>query len=139
MPHGTGAESAIRIGCPHRSVSVTSTAMKYANWVLRPATGTGLSDHEAAALDVAVLAAYREKGITTDPRTWRRPTPLLADLAAALADGDQAGRALAVRLRPYVAGSFKALFDGPTAIPPVGHLMVYAIKELPDELLPIGT
>jgi type IV secretory pathway VirB4 component len=103
------------------------------------ASGTGLTDHEAAALDVAVLAAYRAKGITTDPRTWRRPAPLLADLATALADGDQAGRALAVRLRPYVTGSFKGLFDGPTTTAPVGHLVVYAIKELPDELLPIGT
>ncbi len=103
------------------------------------ASGAGLTDHEAAALDVAVLAAYRAKGITTDPRTWRRPAPLLADLAAALADGEQAGRALAVRLRPYVTGSFKGLFDGPTTTPPVGHLVVYAIKELPDEMLPIGT
>jgi type IV secretory pathway VirB4 component len=99
----------------------------------------GVSPEEAAALDVAVLAAYRAKGITTDPRTWRRPAPLLADVAAALLEAGEAGRVLAARLYPYVAGSFKGLFDGPTTTAPSGHLVVYAIKDLPEELKPVGT
>ncbi|RZU48810.1 hypothetical protein EV385_0535 [Krasilnikovia cinnamomea] len=103
-------------------------------------TGTGqIPPQEAAALDVAVLAAYRGKGITSDPRTWRRPAPLLADLAEALTEAGDAGRTLAARLHPYVAGSFKGLFDGPTTTPAEGHLVVYAIKDLPDELKPVGT
>src|SRR5205823_3044182 len=89
-----------------------------------------LSGQEAAALDDAVLAAYRAKGITTDPRTWRRPAPLLGDVVAELAKFGEAGRSVAARLRPYVAGSFKGLFDGPTTTPAAGHLVVYAIKEL---------
>ncbi|MFF5293004.1 VirB4 family type IV secretion system protein [Paractinoplanes globisporus] len=101
--------------------------------------GAGLSPEEAAALDVAVLAAYRAKGITTDPRTWRRTAPLLADLAAALDETGDAGRVLAARLYPYVAGSFKGLFDGPTSVTADGHLVVYAIKNLPEELKPVGT
>ncbi|MBB2943237.1 type IV secretory pathway VirB4 component [Actinoplanes lutulentus] len=99
----------------------------------------GVSPEEAAALDVAVLAAYRAKGITTDRRTWRRPAPLLADVAAALDKSGDAGRVLAARLYPYVAGSFKGLFDGPTSNAATGHLVVYAIKDLPEELKPIGT
>jgi type IV secretory pathway VirB4 component len=101
--------------------------------------GAGVSPQEAAALDVAVLAAYRGKGITTDPRTWRRPAPLLADVAAALQDTGDAGRTLAARLYPYVSGSFKGLFDGPTSTASDGHLVVYAIKDLPEELKPVGT
>ncbi|NIL59937.1 VirB4 family type IV secretion system protein [Salinispora arenicola] len=102
--------------------------------------GTGtIGPEEAAALDVAVLAAYRAKGITTDPRTWRRPAPLLVDVAEALTDAGDAGRTLAARLHPYVAGSFKGLVDGPTTTSPDGHLVVYAIKDLPDELKPVGT
>ncbi|GAA3949968.1 VirB4 family type IV secretion system protein [Actinoplanes auranticolor] len=101
--------------------------------------GSGVSPEEAAALDVAVLAAYRGKGITTDPRTWRRPAPLLADVAAALQDAGDAGRVLAARLYPYVSGSFKGLFNGPTSTAPDGHLVVYAIKDLPEELKPVGT
>jgi type IV secretory pathway VirB4 component len=103
------------------------------------AAGAPLPAEEAAALDIAVLAAYRAAGITSDPRTWRRPAPLLADLAAALADTDDAGRRVAARLHPYVHGSFKGLFDGPTSTVAQGHLVVYAIKDLPDELKPVGT
>ncbi|MGH3433845.1 MAG: VirB4 family type IV secretion system protein [Thermocrispum sp.] len=98
-----------------------------------------LNGEEAAALDDAVLAAYRAKGITSDPRTWRRPAPLLADVVAQLPTFGQHGRAVAARLRPYVTGSFKTLFDGPTTTPAAGHLVVYAIKELADELKPVGT
>ena len=102
-------------------------------------SGASLDPREAAALDVAVLAAYRAKGITSDPRTWRRPAPLLRDVAQALAETDDAGRMLAARLRPYVAGSFMGLFDGPTTTVPDGHLVVFAIKDLPDELKAVGT
>jgi type IV secretory pathway VirB4 component len=103
------------------------------------AGGASLPSDEAAALDDAVLAAYRAKGITTDPRTWRRPPPVLADLATHLPSFGDPGRAVASRLRPYVAGSFKTLFDGPTTTAPDGHLVVYAIKQLADELKPVGT
>lgn len=96
-----------------------------------------LSADETAALDAAVLAAYRAKGITTDPRTWRRPAPLLADLVECLRQASGSG--LASRLAPYVTGSFKGLFDGPTTTQPDGHLVVYAIKDLPEELKAVGT
>ena len=52
----------------------------------RPATRTRPN---AAALDRAILAAYRSAGITADPATHHRPAPLLADLARhSAADGD---------------------------------------------------
>jgi type IV secretory pathway VirB4 component len=94
---------------------------------------------ECAALDSAVLAAYQAKGITFDPRTFRRPPPLLGDLATALAAEGDAGRLLAARLAPYVTGSYSGLFNGPTTQHPTGHLIVYAIKDLPDELKAVGT
>ena len=97
-----------------------------------------LPGDEARSLDVAVLAAYRAKGITSDPRTWRRPVPLVADVMAELEHID-AGRRVAARLHPYVVGSFKGLFDGPTTTVAHGHLVVYAIKDLPEQMLPVGT
>ncbi|MFY1632376.1 VirB4 family type IV secretion system protein [Solwaraspora sp. WMMB335] len=103
------------------------------------AASAPLPGDEARSLDVAVLAAYRAKGITTDPRTWRRPAPLLADVTAALEDTDDAGRRVAARLHPYIAGSMKGLFDGPTTTAPLGHLVVFAIKDLPEQLHPVGT
>ncbi len=93
-----------------------------------------------AALDRAIVAAYAARGITADPRTHARPAPLLADLAAALgADGDPAAHQLAARLAPFVAGTHRGLFDGPTTTRPTGHLVVFSLRALPDELKAAGT
>ncbi|MDA8285572.1 MAG: conjugal transfer protein TraC, partial [Actinomycetota bacterium] len=94
----------------------------------------------AAALDRGIVSAYESAGITADPRSHARPAPLLADLAAALdADGDPAARALGARLVPYVSGTHRGLFDGPTTTRPDGHLVVFSLRDLPDELKAAGT
>jgi type IV secretory pathway VirB4 component len=93
-----------------------------------------------AALDRAIVAAYADRGITADPRTHARPAPLLADLAAALhADSDPAAHQLAARLTPFVAGTYRGLFDGPTTTCPTGHLVVFSLRALPEELKAAGT
>ena len=95
---------------------------------------------ERAALDRAILACYRTAGITADPRTHTRPAPLLRDLAAALhADEDPAAGQLAARLAPWTAGSFAGLFAAPTSHRPAGHLLVWSLRHLPDELRTVGT
>ncbi|SEP50557.1 VirB4 family type IV secretion system protein [Amycolatopsis saalfeldensis] len=102
--------------------------------------GAELAATERAALDRAITATYQRVGITSDPRTWTRPAPLLADLAEVLADtGDPAGVELAARLHPYVTGAFSGLFSGPTTTRPEGHLVVFSLRDLADELKPIGT
>jgi type IV secretory pathway VirB4 component len=93
-----------------------------------------------AALDRGIVAAYESVGITSDPRSHVRPAPLLGDLATALdADGDPAARALAARLAPYVTGTHRGLFDGPTTTRPDGHLVVFSLRDLPGELKAAGT
>ena len=93
-----------------------------------------------AALDRAVLAAYRKVGISADPRTHARPAPLLADVARALEDdADPAAKTLAARLAPFVTGSYRQLFSGPTTTRPEGHLVVISLRDLPDELKAAGT
>ncbi|MEV4481841.1 VirB4 family type IV secretion system protein [Micromonospora coxensis] len=95
---------------------------------------------ERAALDRAILAVYRDAGITADPGTHHRPAPLLRDLAGCLdADNDLAARQLAARLAPWVHGSFADLFDGPTTTRPDGHLVVWSLRHLPDEVRTVGT
>ncbi|WP_412544439.1 DUF87 domain-containing protein [Longispora sp. K20-0274] len=95
---------------------------------------------ERAALDRAILQVYRQAGISPDPATHHRQAPLLADLAAALGDdGDPAASALAARLAPWVVGSFKDLFDGPSTHRPDGHLVVWSLRHLPDEIRGVGT
>jgi type IV secretory pathway VirB4 component len=99
-----------------------------------------LTAADRAILDRAVTATYHAAGITGDPRTWTRPAPLLADLAATLHGlGEPAAADLAARLHPYVGGAFAGLFAGPTSTRPEGHLIVFSLRELPDELKPAGT
>ena len=91
-------------------------------------------------LDTAILTAYAQAGITDDISTHNRPAPTLVDVARVLADtGTPAAAALAERLVPYVTGSFAGLFDGPTTTSIDGHLVVFALKLLPEELKAIGT
>jgi type IV secretory pathway VirB4 component len=99
-----------------------------------------LNAAERAAADAAIIATYRQAGITTDPASWNRPAPLLADLATTLTSADDpAAAALGARLHPYTAGAFSALFAGATSTCGEGHLVVYSLRDLADELKPIGT
>ncbi len=100
--------------------------------------GQPLAPQSRAALDSAVLSTYAAAGITRDPATWSRPAPLLADLVTALA-GLAHGAELADQLAPYVAGSYRELFDGPTTTQPSGHLIVFSLRDLPDEMKAVGT
>lgn len=97
--------------------------------------GGELTAAERAVLDRAILATYRQAGITTDPATWSRPAPLLADLSTQLtALADPTAAVLALRLDPYINGSHRQLFSGPTTTHPTGHLVVFCLREIPDEL-----
>jgi type IV secretory pathway VirB4 component len=108
--------------------------------VLAVLFGVELSAPQRAVLDQAITTTYQQAGITSDPRTWNRPAPLLADLAAALAAApDPVASELAVRLRPFTEGAFSGLFAGPTTTNPEGHLTVVSLRDLPEELRPVGT
>ncbi|HEY9484910.1 MAG TPA: conjugal transfer protein TraC, partial [Micromonosporaceae bacterium] len=108
--------------------------------VIAVLAGGTLTPQEMGVLDDAIIATYEKAGLTADPATWVRPAPLLRDLHAALAaDGRDAAQLLAARLTPWTTGSFKDLFDGPTTNRPDGHLVVWSLRHLADELKTIGT
>jgi type IV secretory pathway VirB4 component len=95
---------------------------------------------ERAALDKAIMTAYQRAGITSDPRTWARPAPLLPALATALrAAKTPAATALADRLIPFTEGTHAGLFAAPTTTRPGGHLVVFSLRDVPDELRPAAT
>jgi type IV secretory pathway VirB4 component len=95
---------------------------------------------ERAALDRAITATYSQAGINADPSTWSRQAPLLRDVAEVLAaDDDPAAAQLAARLAPWTIGNFASLFDGPTTTAAGGHLVVWSLRHLPDELRTVGT
>lgn len=105
--------------------------------------GRDLAADERATLDRAIAATYRAVGITADTRSWTRPSPTLRTLRDTLTRASEAGDPvagdLAARLHPYVDGAFNQLFDGPSTVNPEGHLVVFSLRDLPDELKGIGT
>jgi type IV secretory pathway VirB4 component len=108
--------------------------------VLAVCLGAELTAGERAVLDTALITTYANAGITDDSRTWTRPAPLMRDLRDTLvAAGDVVAADLAARLHPFVDGAFADLFAGPTTTTPEGHLVVFSLRDLPDELKAIGT
>jgi type IV secretory pathway VirB4 component len=102
--------------------------------------GGPLDKGSKAALDRAILAAYKQAGITFDKRTWDRPPPIMSDLVSALTeDGDPKAAEVAAGLAPYVTGSHRQLFDGHTTTRPDSHLIVFSLRDLPEELKAVGT
>jgi TraG P-loop domain len=108
--------------------------------VLAVLLGGEPSAEQRAVLDAAITTTYHRAGITADPRSWIRPAPILADLRDTLtAMPAPAAQELAARLYPYVDGAFAPLFAGPTTTQPAGHLVLFSLRDLADELKPVGT
>ncbi|MFJ4790045.1 VirB4 family type IV secretion system protein [Streptomyces sp. NPDC088794] len=108
--------------------------------VLSVLLGSALAPTERAVIDKAIAATYQRAGITADARTWTRQAPLLSDLTDVLHHTkNQTATDLAARLHPFTQGAFSGLFAGPTTTQPDGHLVVFSLRDLPDELKPIGT
>ncbi len=97
-----------------------------------------LSSEEKALLDRCVLKTYALVGITPDPKTHGHPAPLLRDLAAVLAVEPE-GTSLAGRLEPFTAGSHSRLFASPTDADGKGHLVVFSLREVPEEMKSAAT
>jgi type IV secretory pathway VirB4 component len=99
--------------------------------------GTEAARAGRTALDQAVAAAYQQAGITGDPRTWNRQAPDLTAVCEVLTAGaDPAGVALASALGPFTTGSHAGLFDAPSTHGLAGHLTVYTLEHLPEQLRP---
>ena len=128
---------------PSTGVSASDAVRRralFAHTVVAVLLGTELTGGERAVLDSAILAAYEQAGITEDVQTHSRPAPTLKDVAELLtASIEPEARSLAARLAPHTTGSFCGMFDGPTTTEAEGHLVVFALRQLPDELKAIGT
>lgn len=127
-----------RRGAPAPMGDVLTRRALFIHTLLAVLFGGPPSPTERAVLDTAILATYRNAGITSDPRTWSRPAPQLFDLQTVLGEGDEVAFDLAARLSPYTTGTHRGLFDGPTTTRPDGHLIVFNLRSLPEELKSIG-
>ncbi|MET7773158.1 PrgI family mobile element protein [Nocardia sp. NPDC005366] len=96
---------------------------------------------QRAALDTALTATYAAVGITEDPATWTQAAPTLTGLRDELARlGSPTATELSAALHPFVgSGAYAGLLDGETTADPKGGLIVFSLRELPEELKTIGT
>lgn len=109
------------------------------NGLLKVMLGGNLTPEESAILDRAIILSYKEKGITPDPATQRRPAPLLSDLYKILqAMAEPQAHSMARRLEKYVKGSAAGIFDQPSNIKLRNTFTVFSIRDLSEDLRPIA-
>lgn len=97
-----------------------------------------ITPSEDALLDRALVATYKQKGITPDPATQRNEPPLVEDLYKTfLGMEDESAKSLAERLEKFVKGSLAGVFNQKSNLNLKNQLTVFNIKELEAELRPI--
>lgn len=99
----------------------------------------GLTNVELSILDRALILTYREKGITSDPKTQHSNTfPLLEDLYKVLKGmAEPEARGLAGRLERYIIGSGAGIFNEQSTVRLDNPFTVFSIRDMPEELRPM--
>ena len=107
--------------------------------LVRIMIGGKISPVESAILDRALILTYKEKGITPDPATQRKPAPLMEDLYKILnAMAESEAHLLASKLERYIRGSASGIFDQSSNVQINNTFTVFSIRDLSDELRPIA-
>ena len=99
---------------------------------------SGLSPAERGALHASLGETYARRGITGDPATHGREAPVLADLLAVLGEDDDPHH-FAGRLARFASGRVGGVFVGRTNVDLSRRLVVFDVRDLGEELLPVGT
>lgn len=97
----------------------------------------GLTPAEDAILDRALFETYALKDITTDPNSQKNPPPLLTDLYNVLKNM-RGVENVVYKLSKYVEGAYAGLFNQPTNVDLGAGFIDFSIKNLEDELRPVG-
>ncbi len=99
----------------------------------------GLSPEEDALIDQAITETYAARDITaeSDPSTWAEKVPLLSDLEQVL-ESMEGTRPLILRLRRFTRGTYSNFFNQHTNISVDNNLTVFGIRDLEEEMRPIG-
>jgi type IV secretory pathway VirB4 component len=98
-----------------------------------------ITPEEDALLDRAITETYASRDIvaTADADFTGKEPPLLGDLETVLRNLE-GGRDLAEKLYKYTKGSFAGFLNQPTNIDVTNRLIVFSIRDLEEELRPIG-
>ncbi len=96
-----------------------------------------LNPEEDALLDRAITETYASREIVAETDFAGKTPPLLEDLETVLRSLE-GGRDLAEKLYKYTKGSFAGFLNQPTNIDISNRLIVFSIRDLEEELRPIG-
>ena len=96
-----------------------------------------LTNEEDSIIDRALLETYAKKDITPESDLSKVEPPLMRDFQDVLS-GMVGADELVERLRKYTEGTFAGLFNSPTNVEVDNQLMVFSVRDLEDELRPIG-
>ncbi|MEK7637087.1 MAG: ATP-binding protein [Patescibacteria group bacterium] len=96
-----------------------------------------LTHEEDSIVDRALLETYAKKDITPEADLANVETPVMADFQEVLS-GMTGADSLVERLKKYTEGTFSGLFNSPTNIELNNQLVVFSVRDLEDELRPIG-
>lgn len=96
------------------------------------------AEHDAI-LDRALIETYRQKGITPDPATQKKPPPLMEDLYKTLLGMEsQPAQELAFRLEKFIKGSAAGIFNNQSNFDLKNSLTVFSIRNLEENLRPVA-
>lgn len=96
-----------------------------------------LTHEEDSIIDRALLETYAKKDITPDADLTKVEPPLMRDFEEVLS-GMVGAEELVQRLKKYTQGTFAGLFNSPTNVEINNQLIVFSVRDLEDELRPIG-
>jgi len=96
-----------------------------------------LTHEEDSIVDRALLETYAKKDITPDADLANIEPPVMGDFEDVLS-GMTGAESLVERLKKYTEGTFSGLFNSRTNIELNNQLVVFSVRDLEDELRPIG-
>lgn len=97
----------------------------------------GLTPEEDSVLDQAITETYASRDITPETDFSKITPPTISDLELVLAS-TAGGENVAMRLRKYTTGTWSGFINQPTNIEAKNRLVVFSIRDMEDELRPVG-
>jgi type IV secretory pathway VirB4 component len=96
-----------------------------------------ITSQEDSIIDRALLETYNRKDITNESDLSQVEPPIMKDFQEIL-EGIVGAEDILLRLRKYTEGTFSGLLNNLTNIDTKNQLIVFSVRDLEDELRPIG-
>ena len=124
------------VGGAEKPADIIRAAVITLKSVLRLMLGT-LTPEEDSIVDRALIETYAKKDITAETDLATAEPPLMADFQEVLS-GMVGAESITERLKKFTEGTFAGLFNSPTNIELKNQLVTFSVRDLEDELRPIG-